>query len=228
MKQDRQTVKQQQDTAKEGNATEVHPVIGPETAPPHHNGNSSQKRWYQSIPWWRILEGLGIVAVITYTAITYRLWIDTVANFATDERAWIVVVRIEPDVRPNEVPKFKFVIKNFGKTPATNITAKGLIQLVTPPNKLQLFWLGVPPEPSPPVIMFPTEEGDLVVIGGMPAIPEQMLENVTLLKITKVYAYTAITYTDIFKRVHKTEACGYVGSDLRTVGVCPEGYNTGN
>src|SRR5436305_647067 len=53
---------------------EVVPVTQADPSP--LQSKTSEYKWYQSIPWWRLLEGLGIAAGIGYAVVTYLQWCD--------------------------------------------------------------------------------------------------------------------------------------------------------
>src|ERR1039458_5007183 len=67
---------QQNDANPEYHPTKIHPVVASETTPAAQHAQEPKRRWYRSFPWWNLLEGLGVVAVIAYAWITYLQWQD--------------------------------------------------------------------------------------------------------------------------------------------------------
>src|SRR5580698_7458177 len=90
-KQDVQSIDQQAHTGQEYQAAAIHPIVASQPTPSPQNTHEPNKRWYRRIPWWKLLEGLGIVGVIWYAGITHLQWRDLRHNFEANERAWISI-----------------------------------------------------------------------------------------------------------------------------------------
>src|ERR1700693_1412052 len=77
---------------------------------------------YEPTPtWWRVIEGIGIAAVVFYAFVTWCMWRDSHANFIADERAWVSVPF--PAAFPlngTSVPVATQLV-NSGKTPARRV-----------------------------------------------------------------------------------------------------------
>ena len=80
--------------------------------------------------WWRILEGLGIVSVIAYASVTYLQWHDLRHNFEVDQRAWVKIGYIWPNLTPDQTAVMNGNLVNFGKSTITWLMADGIFEVV--------------------------------------------------------------------------------------------------
>ncbi len=80
---------------------------------------------------WRALEGVGIIAVIGYTALTYLQWSDLRRNFETDERSWARVIHGEDQaLTDTKELSSSLTLINSGKTPARQITVNCVMNIL--------------------------------------------------------------------------------------------------
>src|ERR1022692_1442745 len=72
---------------REENEHAASPLVG-QANPAPHSSQTTQKRWYQAFPWWKVLEGTAFAFGIFYAVVTFWQWRDLRHNFKVDERAW--------------------------------------------------------------------------------------------------------------------------------------------
>jgi len=80
--------------------------------------------------WWRILEGLGIVAAIAYAILTYLQWSDLRHNFMVDERSWVKLQPAWAQFDPTHGTGLNVSLVNAGKSTITGLYAEGVFEIV--------------------------------------------------------------------------------------------------
>jgi hypothetical protein len=121
----------QNESPEKDQRSHINPSIPAEVKPPPKNPNEPCHCRYEPTPrWWRIFEGLGILAVIVYSVITWWMWRDSNHNFTVNERAWvgpsdIMRLYIVNDEAPGIQAFADYSIKNFGHGPALKVNSKG-------------------------------------------------------------------------------------------------------
>jgi hypothetical protein len=181
--------------------------------------------------WWRVPEGLGIIAVIWYAAITHLQWQDLRHNFEADQRAWVGFIELE---EPNEpaVGNFRAGIsaENRGKTPAVH--AKIRIG-ISEPYCLALL----PSDPFQLVHTMPkTVETSLLpnhpqksgIVGiSISADDFRDLRDLEKKPGCRLLVFASVDYCDVFGHAHFRHFCSYWQRSGKEFDIC-ESYNDGD
>jgi hypothetical protein len=153
---------QQNDANPEYHPTKIHPVVASETTPAAQHAQEPKRRWYRSFPWWNLLEGLGVVAVIAYAWITYLQWQDLRHNFEIDQRAWLKISVSHPPTLETKPAVVRATIKNIGKS-AAKFIADAVFEVVDvssePPFNVHHKTVSKSFHP-----LFPTEESAFQIV----------------------------------------------------------------
>src|SRR5260370_1141183 len=84
------SVNPKNDSSKKDQHARIKPPVSPKVIPAPKNRNEPCQCRYEPTPrWWRIVEGVGVAAVVFYAVVTYFMWRDSHHNFVIDERAWL-------------------------------------------------------------------------------------------------------------------------------------------
>jgi hypothetical protein len=127
-KQDAQAIDQQTHARQEHHATDIHLAVGSQSTPSTQDEREPKKRWYCRIPWWKILEGLGIIGVIWYAAVSHIQWRDLRHNFEIDQRSW-VMAEISMGIT-DPLPSVMLKATNVGKSPALKLLTVSMFEIV--------------------------------------------------------------------------------------------------
>jgi len=203
-----------------GQASEGHMSVGRQAAvaapinlSPLQTGDS-RKPWYGSIQYWKILEGIGIIAVVWYAVITHLQWKDLRHNYMVDERALMKVERKEEGspTRASDVISLSTggTVTNVGKSVAPGeVTIECITELTGSGNPPSFSYRGLHTHIRGGVI-FPNESTDikceLLGTGDLPVmLGAQDRENLSEGK-TYISTYGYISYHDQFGS-HVTHFC---------------------
>jgi hypothetical protein len=112
------------DASKEGNS-EPSSLSSPpsQLQPPPHATEKLCHCGYKPSPWWKDwLEGIALIAGISYAIVTFCMWRDAHDDFIVNQRAWIGVDRpISVESLTGDITKCIVTIKNFGNSVALNV-----------------------------------------------------------------------------------------------------------
>ncbi len=99
---------------------------------PTPSGKSNSKNaWYKTLQWWKSrIELIGILFAIGYAIVTYYQWRDLRNHFMVDQRAWVKVGFVWPDLRPDEAALINGEMTNVGKSTITRIIADGAFEVL--------------------------------------------------------------------------------------------------
>jgi hypothetical protein len=184
--------------------------------------------------WWRVIEGIGIAAVVFYAFITWCMWRDSHNNFIADERAWVNVPA--PTSYPLNGTSVPVVTQmtNTGKTPARDVEwdvvatvlnkgdepALGDFSVGHPHNHLYAGAV-FPNAPVPialPLVHYGPQAADIIV-------PDDTLRQDIAIGNRFIIFYGRVTYYDIFGVMHWTQFCSSSGPGVQdTLKKCI-GYN---
>ncbi|MGA8150095.1 MAG: hypothetical protein WB952_04040 [Terriglobales bacterium] len=86
-------------------------------------------QWLRSLPGWRILQGIGIIAGVVYAAVTYLQWKDLRNNFTNDERGYVqsVFPTFASNLAENVPIHVNMIFLSGGKTPTRNVMTYGCV-----------------------------------------------------------------------------------------------------
>jgi hypothetical protein len=198
-------------------------VIAPQIPPTPRHSENAQKGSGNSVPRWRrFLNDTALIAGIGYAIVTYFMWTDSRHNFATDQRAWIMLESLSGNMELDKQYIVWVSFKNFGRTPAIHESLMARMQLLAPnqapdfrelepvnvianiaPN--QPFAAPIKPEATDPI---GTQQ--LAVINS-----GQGIENI----------FGRVDYRFIFGVQHWSQFCYYLERDARTYSLCAGGLN---
>jgi hypothetical protein len=172
---------------------------------------------YESTPrWWRIVEGIGVAAVVVYAVITWGMWRDSHDNFFIDERAWLSVpARTAFPLTGTFVPALTQIV-NSGETPARAVEvdvvatvlnkgeepALGDFSVGHPHNHAYTgaVFLGAPIPMTAPVVHYGPAMVESIV-------PEDALRPEIANGKRYIFFYGRITCYDVFGIQHWTQFC---------------------
>ena len=125
--QDDRSPSDQSHTRQKDNGAEPEPSRPSNIIPAHQHTEAPQQEWYKTFGWrilrfvwsFRFLEGIGIIAVIVYTSLTWLQWRDLRHNFEVDQRAWIKPLYKQPV--DDTVSIWQLRMNNIGKSPALRV-----------------------------------------------------------------------------------------------------------
>ena len=188
--------------------------------------DNSCKCCHHKTPWWKItLEIATFLAAVVYAGITYRMWremqgTNTISSQALriDQRAWVAVSNISPELQQNGDWTVSLVFKNTGKTPARNFVIKGTGEAVVKGQK-----------PSSEEVKLPGR--------GVIAPDGIFHSNLSISalydwKSVNVILHGRIEYDSVFGNSHWTQFCYYFVPDNKTgkggSAPCETGNDTDN
>src|SRR5260370_5659137 len=117
------SVNPKNDSSKKDQHARIKPPVSPKVIPAPKNRNEPCQCRYEPTPrWWRIVEGVGVAAVVFYAVVTYFMWRDSHHNFVIDERAWLTFPTFSfPDAKEGSPIRGAVQISNIGKTIAKTV-----------------------------------------------------------------------------------------------------------
>jgi hypothetical protein len=180
---------------------------------------------YEPTPTWlRVVETIGVAAVVAYAFITWCMWRDSHDNFVTDERAWVNVP--VPTVFPlngTSIPAATQLM-NSGKTPARGVEGDVVATVLNRGEEPALgdfsvghahnrLYVGVvfPGAPIPlvmPLVHYGPQSADTI-------IPDEALRQDIANGNRFIIFYGRITYYDVFGTQHWTQFCTGSGSAMQ-------------
>jgi len=216
-KQEMHSSNEQHNTRDRVGFAEVQPVAASTVASSANDSSTPKKSWYRRIPWWKILEGGGIVSVILYAYVTWVQWRDLRHNFEIDQRAWVRMKYAKLDRVDEKAPltSWELTVNNVGKSPALNSQLDAVLEVV-PRDSAPSFNFGKAHSAAIFSILFPGDEQPMPI--GFSALKEGLGGGVTprTLSNTEVHdlvigsAYLAMiaqaSYSDQFGS-HWTRFC---------------------
>jgi hypothetical protein len=192
----------QQDSTKKKQNT-VPPTAPPKPAPTPDNSYGPCCCHYQPTHWsWRIVESVGILAVVAYAVITYCQWKDLRHNFEADERSWVKVEFKWTPIQVGTLTGVIGILTNAGKSPITTLYGEGAFEVVDG-DKTPSFTLKQHHSTHYEVLLFPSDHSEFP-INLMDQTAKQprsfTAEEVGKLKQGQAYiaAFGWIGYTDQF------------------------------
>jgi hypothetical protein len=188
----------------------VHPVVVAESRPTAAGSKEPKKRWYRRIPWWRVLEGIGILSVIAYAVLTYLQWHDLRSNFKLEQRAWIAYTQMSVTNLADSQPlRCDVKIVNSGKTFALDVDLPGALQTsyIGLEDAIEQASRSFKKQPPHSNVIFPGVDSAIPSATDTALTPGQVSE--IRLGRLKVYLFGDVKYKDIFKEEHVTHYCGH-------------------
>jgi hypothetical protein len=201
------------DPSKKEVAVPATPPAGPE-----------QCRYEPTPAWWRLIELIGIAAVVVYSFITWRMWRDSHNNFVVDERAWVGVS--VPTVFPlngTSIPAAAQLV-NSGKTPARGVEGDIVATVISkgdqptvgdfsighPHNRLYVgaIFPGAPIPMTIAVVHYGPQAAETIV-------PDETLRQDIANGNRSIIFYGRITYYDVFGVQHWTQFCTGSGAAMQ-------------
>jgi hypothetical protein len=186
-------------------------IVPPSPKDASHANHTDTKT--KSFPWWRITEGVGILAAVVVAGVNVFQWRDAQKNFKADERAWIGfrianIVRVEP----RQVMEFEVVVTNTGRTPGH--IDKGTTTMAMRTKSEDIYQFGSSPldydtslltgEISQ-IMLFPQGETRMPAISPHPLTDSEAAALDT--GNARLRLSGTIHYTDIFGGHHTTDYC---------------------
>jgi hypothetical protein len=211
------------DGDRKSDGANVDAAIVPQIPPPPRNCQNDQQSSGNSLAGWkRVLEYAALIAGIAYAIVTYFMWRDSRHNFATDQRAWVMLESLSGDMEVGKQYIVWVSFKNFGKTPAIHASLTARMQMLAPnqsPDFKELRYVNaianVAPNqpfraPIKPDSGGPVESGNISILDSVQAI-----ETI----------FGRVDYSDIFGTHHWSEFCYYLERDGHTYSLCPGDFN---
>jgi hypothetical protein len=175
--------------------------------------------------WWRIVEGLGVVAAIVYAAITWIMWRDSHTNFTSGERAWIsVLVPTSYPLNGTSIPVVT-QITNSGKTPARDVEWDVVATIFNKGEDPALgdFSVGHPHNHVVAGVVFPNAPVPLALTvvhygpdSAEPIVPDDTLRQDIANGNRFIIFYGRVTYYDVFGKLHWTQFCTGSGTAIQS------------
>ncbi|HTX35462.1 MAG TPA: hypothetical protein VME43_10580 [Bryobacteraceae bacterium] len=154
-------------------------------------------------PLQRSLEIAGILFGIGYAVVTYCLWQDTRHNFALDQRAWVGVKQMTLDKDIGNAGPLEIAVGlfNTGHTPALDVAITGSGLSSDPKTVPSLL-----PQESPRIVVAPGSDRDVIYMNApLTAAQADAIKSGSF----PIYVHILIEYSDIFRKRHRSEFCGY-------------------
>jgi hypothetical protein len=190
---------------------------------PKHPDEPCQCRYPSSPSWWRVVEGIGVAAVVFYSFVTWWMWRDSHKNFVVDERAWLTVPA--PTAFPLNgtfIPALTQIV-NSGKTPARAVEIDVIATVLNKGEEPTLgdFSVGHPHNHVYTGAVFPGAPIPMTapVVHYGPAMAENIVPDDALRQDIAngkryIIFYGRITYYDVFGIQHWTQFCTGSGPAL--------------
>ena len=193
------------------NDSHSHPRKISVVSPPPQGPDDPNRTPHKFFPWWRIPEGIGIIAAVVYAGIAYNQWQDASTNFKVDQRAWIKVSGyLYPSI--DTVTVGRAAVSNVGKSVAfepdavARLQIKGRFEIVDSKNAPS-FNLANPISAVVLPLLFPGDHNDDLQIGQVrPFTPTEIQDFTTGKSYFAVFGY--VSYRDQFGK-HWTRFCNW-------------------
>lgn len=99
----------------------------PNPRQPKHSQNIAEPWWKSWDGWKRPIEIVGILGVVFYAIVTYLQWRDLRHNFQVDQRAWVRVEIVLPNVATSSVA---MKVTNMGRSPAVESVIDAMVGII--------------------------------------------------------------------------------------------------
>ena len=147
-----------------------------------------------------------IVATIA-GAIAFKQYLLASASAERQDRAYLLPDRVEIDIHPDTIPIVRVVIKNFGKTPASNFTVTSQCKVVRSPSSV--FEKPTDPRVLLNVIIAPTGASTFFQDCGEKTTQDD-IDNLRAHQVS-IYFTAQLKYRDVFNRSHRSIIRRFVG-----------------
>jgi len=190
-------------------------------APPKKDAKAPDGKWYKSAGWrvlrfvWRFkfLEGVGIIAVIVYTSLTWFQWHDLRHNFEVDQRSYVRIgLELPGTIFTSPGISLPMGLRNNGKSPALRTRLNAIVEIINS-SSAPTFSFNKPHTISDIALLFPGDVSENIPVAiGMPnkdrtppAITPSEIQDLVDGK-TYIAAYAVVQYFDQFGE-HWTHFC---------------------
>lgn len=188
-------------------------VVTPAPDEQQETASTQQKGWDR----WRIAEAIGIVAAVGVAIINCLQWRDAHHAFLSDQRPYIRVTILKPDIVIDMPLQVKGSITNLGKTPASEVYSQIEAEIV-PRDEQPVLDLGDRMRLADLIgILFPNSESPeprtlaYLTSGGTIRKLDARIVNSLNAGDSYIAVHGTVTYSDFFGTKHWTHVCNWFG-----------------